>query len=159
MRRPVLAVMTGLTAVVLGLGLRAGAHDTTKASGAAVGLVQAPTGSSSSPSDAPSASPSAAPSAASARVNGEAAGTRYGPVQVQITVRAGKVVAADAIVYPTQDRRDQEINSYAIPQLDDEVVQAQSAQIDTVSGATYTSEGYVRSLQSAIDQAHSAGLL
>jgi uncharacterized protein with FMN-binding domain len=92
-------------------------------------------------------------------VNGEAAGTRYGPVQVQITVRAGKVVAADAIVYPTQDRRDQEINSYAIPQLDDEVVQAQSAQIDTVSGATYTSEGYVRSLQSAIDQAHSAGLL
>jgi uncharacterized protein with FMN-binding domain len=80
-------------------------------------------------------------------------------VQVQITVRAGRIVTAEAIEYPTQDRRDQEINSYAIPQLDEAVVQAQSAQVDTVSGATFTSEGYVSSLQSALDQAHAAGLL
>ena len=155
MRRPVLAVMTGLTALVLGLGVRTSAHDPTTSGGAAVGVVQAP----SSLGGEPSASPSAAATSASATVNGEAAGTRYGPVQVQITVKDGKVVAADAIVYPTQDRRDQEINGYAIPQLDDETLQAQSAQIDTVSGATYTSEGYTRSLQSAIDQAHAAGLL
>ena len=153
MRRPVLAVMTGLTALVLGLGVRASARDPTSSTGAVVGVVQVP--------DSPSASPAASPSAAvtTATVNGEAAGTRYGPVQVQITVTDGKVVAADAIVYPTQDHRDQEINSYAIPQLDDEALQAQSAQIDTVSGATVTSEGYISSLQSAIDQAHAVGLL
>ncbi len=156
MRRPVLAVMTGLTALVLGLGVRASAHDPTTASAAAVGVVQVPAAPRPSPSESPSASPSESPSTT---VNGGAAGTRYGPVQVQITVKDGKVVTADAIVYPTQDRRDQEINSYAIPQLDGEVLQAQSAQIDTVSGATYTSEGYTRSLQSAIDQAHSVGLI
>jgi uncharacterized protein with FMN-binding domain len=51
------------------------------------------------------------------------------------------------------DPRDQEINSYAIPQLNSEAVSAGSAQIDTVSGATYTSEGYITSLQSALDKA------
>jgi uncharacterized protein with FMN-binding domain len=50
--------------------------------------------------------------------------------------------------------RDQEINAYAVPALDDEAVQAQSGSIDAVSGATVTSDGYIQSLQSAIDQAH-----
>jgi uncharacterized protein with FMN-binding domain len=87
-------------------------------------------------------------------VNGAAVQTRYGPVQVQITVSAGRITSAQAIVYPTRDRRDQEINAYAVPQLNDETVQAQSASIDTVSGATFTSDGYRESLQSAIDAAH-----
>ena len=87
-------------------------------------------------------------------VNGTAVDTQYGPVQVQIKVKAGKIVSAAAIDYPQGSGRDQEINSYAIPVLQKETVQAQSAQIDTVSGATYTSEGYVRSLQGAIDAAH-----
>jgi len=147
MRRPVLAAMTGLTAVVVGLGIRAGTSPggSTKAAVVSVGVL------------ATTASPTA--TSKSTKVNGTAAGTRYGPLQVQITVKNGKITAADAIVYPTQERRDQEINSYAIPQLDSEAVQAQSAQIDSVSGATVTSEGYVTSLQSAIDQARSAGLL
>ncbi len=55
---------------------------------------------------------------------------------------------------PSGNFRDQEINSYAVPILNQEVVQAQSAQIDAVSGATVTSDGYIQSLQSAIDQAH-----
>ena len=92
-------------------------------------------------------------------MNGAPVDTRYGPVQVQITVRAGKIVRADAIDYPQSSGRDQEINSYAIPQLNDETLQAQSAQIDTVSGATYTSDGYRTSLQSALDAAHQAGAL
>jgi uncharacterized protein with FMN-binding domain len=87
-------------------------------------------------------------------INGAAIDTRYGPVQVQIKVTGRRIVSADAITYPTDSRRDQEINSYAVPELDAETVQAQSAQIDTVSGATYTSEGYQQSLQSAIDAAH-----
>jgi uncharacterized protein with FMN-binding domain len=86
-------------------------------------------------------------------VNGTAVQTRFGPVQVQVTVTAGKVTAAKAIAYPTEDRRDQEINAYAIPVLEQEAVAAQSAQIDTVSGATYTSQGYAESLQAALDAA------
>jgi uncharacterized protein with FMN-binding domain len=92
-------------------------------------------------------------------VNGAAYDTRYGPVQVQITLRSGRITAADAIEYPTQDRRDQEINRYAVPELNQETLDAQSAQIDTVSGATYTSDGYRQSLQSAIDAATKAGAL
>lgn len=84
---------------------------------------------------------------------GVAVSTRYGPVQVQVVVSAGKVVTATAVEYPTGGR-DGEINSYAIPVLQSETVTAQSAAIDTVSGATFTSEGYKQSLQSALDQAH-----
>ena len=90
-------------------------------------------------------------------VNGTAVDTRYGPVQVQIDVRSGRIVAARALEYPTDSGRDQEINSQAVPQLEQETLQANSAQIDTVSGATYTSDGYRSSLQSAIDAATRAG--
>jgi len=167
MRKPVLAAMTGLTAVVVGLGIKAGWSPTGSVAAAAspVGVLtttatpQASTDTSETPAVTATPSPSATSSAKSGTVNGEAAGTRYGPVQVQITVKSGQITAVDAIVYPTQDRRDQEINSWAVPQLDDEVLQAQSGQIDTVSGATVTSYGYITSLQSALDQARSAGLL
>jgi uncharacterized protein with FMN-binding domain len=86
--------------------------------------------------------------------NGSAADTDYGPVQVQITVSNGKITAAKVLQVPTESSHDQRINAYAVPILNQEVVQAQSAQVDSVSGATYTSEGYIQSLQSAIDAAH-----
>ncbi len=57
-------------------------------------------------------------------------------------------------MYPNDNFRDQEINSYAIPILNQEAVQAQSGQIDAISGATVTSGGYIQSLQSAVDKAH-----
>ncbi len=85
---------------------------------------------------------------------GDAVMTRYGAVQVQIAVKGGKVVDAGVTQVPWSDRRDQEINSRAVPVLNGEAVDAQSAQIDMVSGATYTSEGYAQSLQSALDQAN-----
>ena len=84
---------------------------------------------------------------------GDAVTTRYGDVQVQITVTDGVITSAQAISYPYRDRHDQQINDYAIPILQDETVQANSANIAMVSGATVTSRGYVQSLQSAIDQA------
>ena len=90
-------------------------------------------------------------------MNGAPADTQYGPVQVQISIRSGRIIRADAIDYPQGSRRDQEINSSAIPQLNQETLDAQSANIDTVSGATYTSDGYRQSLQSALDAAHKAG--
>ena len=107
------------------------------------------------------ASPTPAPrrttAATTVVVNGAPADTQYGPVQVQIRIRAHRIIRADAIDYPQGGSRDREINSYAIPQLDQETMNAQSANIDTVSGATYTSDGYRRSLQSALDAAHQAG--
>ncbi|MEU4294740.1 FMN-binding protein [Kribbella sp. NPDC026596] len=90
-------------------------------------------------------------------VNGSSAGTRYGPVQVRVTIRSHRLVAVTALVYPASGGRDQEISAYALPQLEHEAIAAQSAQIDTVSGATFTSDGYRRSLQSALDAAHLQG--
>ncbi len=160
-RRRVIAVMTPFTAIVIALSLRA----STQASGAPaaaapVGIVEPPPSAtpSSSPRTEPSTKPSATPSATSRTitVNGAVTDTMYGPVQVRVTVRGSRIVSAHAIDYPQGGGRDQEINSRAIPQLDQETMQAQSARIDTVTGATYTSEGYRRSLQSALDAAHRA---
>lgn len=106
---------------------------------------------------APSSGRAAAPRRAAPvlhLVNGAAIQTRYGPVQVQIKVRSGRIVAADAITFPDRARRSEEINRRAVPQLDDETLQNQSARIDTVSGASFTSAGYRASLQSALDAAH-----
>jgi uncharacterized protein with FMN-binding domain len=86
-------------------------------------------------------------------VKGDTAGTRWGPVQVAIRVASGRIAGVDAIVYPTDNSRDQEINSYAVPALNQEVMDAQSANIDMISGATVTSRGYISSLQSALDKA------
>ena len=86
-------------------------------------------------------------------MTGDAIDTRYGAVQVQITVTNGKLTAVNAVQYPQQERKDQEINAYAIPVLAKEALAAGSAKIDIVSGATYTSDGYANSLQSALDKA------
>ena len=75
------------------------------------------------------------------------------PVAVQITVSGGTITAVDVPQYPSSNGRDRQINQQAIPILVSETVSAQSARIDMVSGATYTSDGYLQSLQSAIDQA------
>ncbi|BCY09485.1 hypothetical protein L3i22_045730 [Actinoplanes sp. L3-i22] len=82
------------------------------------------------------------------------AATRWGDVQVTITVANGKITDVAVPVYPSENGRDQEINAYALPVLRQETLTAQSAGIDTVSGATVTSNGYLESLQSALDAAH-----
>jgi uncharacterized protein with FMN-binding domain len=72
---------------------------------------------------------------------------------VQITVQSGKITKVTILQQPNGNRRDAEINDQAVPILIDETIQAQSANIDMVSGATVTSEGYVESLQAALDEA------
>jgi len=91
---------------------------------------------------------------ATTTVDGDAVMTRFGNVQVKITVADGKITAAEVLQVPWEDRHDQMINSRAVPVYNEEAVQAQSAQIDVVSGATVTWEGYTQSLQSAIDRAN-----
>lgn len=86
--------------------------------------------------------------------DGGAVDTRYGPVQVRIVMSGGKITDAQVLQVPSESGRDVRINSAAVPVLIQETLQAQSAQIDSVSGATYTSQGYTESLQSAIDAAH-----
>ena len=97
---------------------------------------------------------SGAAAAGTSTVAGDAVDTRFGPVRVQITVTGGKVTAVDVLQVPNGERRDQLINSRAVPILNSEAVSAQSAKIDAVSGATVTSDAYIQSLQSAIDKAH-----
>ena len=99
-----------------------------------------------------------APAAASSSgVSGTFAGstsqTRYGPVQVQITVTNGKITAAKALQYPNGDYRSADISTQAIPYLVSQTLAAQSANISGVGGASYTSYGWYQSLQSALAKA------
>ncbi len=93
-------------------------------------------------------------SSSSGTFTGTAVDTRYGPVQVQVTVQGGKITAVEAIQYPSSDPHSMRVNQYAIPALVQEALQAQSAQVNTVSGATYTSEAFIQSLQSALTAAN-----
>ena len=105
------------------------------------------------PSPAASDAESSTANAATTTVTGDQEQTEWGPVQVELTIAGGKITDVAVPVYPDGNRRDAEINSYALPQLVQETISAQSANIDMVSGATVTSDGYVRSLQSALDKA------
>lgn len=105
------------------------------------------------PTKAPT-QPAATPTkAASGTFLGASVQTRYGPVQIKITYAAGRVTGVVAVQLPSGRSRDAEINNYAVPILERETLAAQSANINAVSGATYTSDGYVQSLQSALDAA------
>ncbi|GBQ01775.1 FMN-binding protein [Streptomyces spongiicola] len=92
-------------------------------------------------------------SGAAESVLGDVAGTQYGDVQVRLTVSGGRITGAEAVKTPGSDANSRRIAAGAVPKLNQAAVAAQSAEIDTVSGATYTSQGYIRSLQSALDKA------
>jgi uncharacterized protein with FMN-binding domain len=78
--------------------------------------------------------------------------TRFGNVQVKVTFSGKTITKIDVLQVPQESGRDQEIASYSVPILQQEVLQSQSARVDSVSGATYTSDGYLQSVQSAIDK-------
>jgi uncharacterized protein with FMN-binding domain len=83
---------------------------------------------------------------------GAAIPTPYGDAQVRVTIRNGKIVKLEALQLQGNDPRSVQISSYAAPILRQEVLKAQSAAVDAVSGATYTSASYEQSLQSALDK-------
>ena len=113
--------------------------------------------SAGSTSGSGSSSGSTSGSGSSSSVSGTFAGattqTQFGPVQVQIVVADGKITDVTALQLTDRDGRSVQISQQAAPILRQEALQAQSATIQAVSGATYTSEGYTTSLQSAIDKA------
>jgi uncharacterized protein with FMN-binding domain len=85
--------------------------------------------------------------------DGDAVVTRFGVVQVRVTVAGGRIASVEALQVPHRDQHDVVINTRAVPILNAEAVAEQSADVDLVSGATLTSQGYLQSLQSAIDRA------
>jgi uncharacterized protein with FMN-binding domain len=158
MRRAVLAICATAVALVLLLSFKT--HTQSAAPGASpAAALGSPTpggatGSTGTRSTGtPSTGTGSTGTGAAKTVTGAAWPTIYGPVQVRVTVTAGKLTAVSAVEYPTDTPRDYQINAFAIPQLNAEALAAGSAKIDTVSGATYTSGGYVGSLQNALDKA------
>ena len=125
----------------------AAATKSVASSSSSSGQVTAATSTSSS-----STATATANSGTTKTITGDSEDTRWGPVQVKITVNGSKITAVDVVDYPTTNGRDQEINSYAVPELVSQALSAQSAKVDGVSGATYTTEGFKASLQSAIDK-------
>ncbi|MFI1002175.1 FMN-binding protein [Streptomyces galbus] len=150
LRRTVLASAGTVSAFVLLLSLKPHSPPEVTAAPAPSSSASAPGGSGGSGSG----SGSGAGSASGTRtVTGESVQTRWGPVQVRVTVTDGRITDVTAVTYPEDNPRDQQINTYALPELRSEALRAQGADIDTVSGATYTSDGYRESLQSALDAA------
>jgi uncharacterized protein with FMN-binding domain len=120
-----------------------------------------------SPSPSPSLGPSPSASGASptptptttgafkdGQYTGPAVITQFGNVQVRVIIASGKITDVQPLSLTNDSRRSVEISNFAAPRLHDEVLQAQSAQVNNVSGATYTSAAYMQSTQAALDQAH-----
>ena len=117
-----------------------------------------PPAAAPAPTEAPTGTAAPVPSKSASGPSGTFAGstaqTPYGPVQVAIVVKAGRITDVKALQLTNQGGRSVAISAGAAPILRTEALHAQSAKIDAVSGATYTSDGYRTSLQSAIDKAH-----
>ncbi len=141
MRRIVVWLASTVTIVVLLFGYHTSTNNTSPMTVAS---------RTSSPS---SSSTGSSGTTASKTYTGSVAQTRWGPVQVEITVQDGRITAATVLQQPNGNPRDTEINDYALPILIQDTLSAQSANIDMVSGATVTSDGYVQSLQAALDEA------
>lgn len=153
-RRITYWVMSTVSALVLLLGYHTSTSSRTAAGSETSVSAAAPAGTGSTSGSSSSAdSSSSASSSGSTTVTGTAADTRWGPVQVQLTITGGRITDVSVVRYPDSNGHDRQINARALPILVRETLDAQSADIDMVSGATYTSDGYATSLQSALDQA------
>jgi uncharacterized protein with FMN-binding domain len=153
MRRVFLAVTGTIAGLVALLSFRshvpsAAPVATSGGSGAAAAGNGSGTGSGAG-SGQPAASASLA--AGEQAIDGNVANTAYGPVQVQVLVKKSKIVKVNILEQPSSTAHDLQIGQFAFPQLIHETLTAQSARIDAVSGASYTSQGYIQSLQSALD--------
>jgi uncharacterized protein with FMN-binding domain len=151
LRRIVLASAATVSGMVLLLSLKPHTSPTLATAAAKPPAVSSSSAPSSGSGPAGGAGPGT--TTGSKTATGDTVQTRWGPVQVRVTIKSGRLTDVTAVQYPQDNPRDQEINSYALPQLRREALAAQSAQIDMVSGATYTSTGYQQSLQSALDSA------
>jgi uncharacterized protein with FMN-binding domain len=154
-----------LLGTVLSIGLLAGFHTspaqtvatTANGAGPSSSLTTRPPVAGSSPGagDGLGGTSIAVPPSTSATriVDGPAEANRYGTVQVQVTLSGSQIVDVQALQLPGAKAKSQQISNSAAPKLRQEALTAQSAQVHTISGATYTSIGYQQSLQAALDAA------
>jgi uncharacterized protein with FMN-binding domain len=155
--RAAVAIVATAIAVVLLFSFKTPAQARPKT--AAADVSQASPTPSASPSVSDSSAPTPTPSPTGptykdGQYTGQDFPNQFGDTQVKVTIAGGRITDVQAVQLPFDRPRSAEISQYASPRLHDEVLQAQSAQIDSLSGATYTSDGYAQSVQSALDQAH-----
>lgn len=152
MKRISLWFMSTLTVVTLMFGYHTStSSESVTGSTSVLAAPAAPAGQGTTTSGTRSGTTSG--SASAVTVTGPSTSTRWGPVQVQVTVESGTITDVTVVAYPDANGRDRQISARAIPILVRETLDAQSARVDMVSGATFTSEGYLVSLQAALDEA------
>jgi uncharacterized protein with FMN-binding domain len=161
MRRVILTVAGTVAGLVALLSFKSHVPSLPSASAASTG--SGGTSSSSAPPSSSSSSSTTVPGeypqgslagklpSGETAVNGHVADTAYGPVQIQLIMRNRKIVKVAILQQPANTIRDIQIGQMAFPRLIGETLTAQDAKIDAVSGASYTSAGYIQSLQSAVD--------
>jgi uncharacterized protein with FMN-binding domain len=159
MRRAVVVAAATVAGVAWILGYKVAPHPLGLASaGSGQASTQAGQGSQGGASPATSPGPTTTPTPKPAGVNGSFTGSdvpnRFGDVQIKIIVSNGHITDVQAVQLPSDRAQSAYISQVAGPILRSEVLQAQSARIDIVSGATYTSESYAQSVESALQQAH-----
>ncbi len=162
MRRVILAIVSTVAGLVALLSFKSHVPSVSSASAATTGGTSGTpssgnSGTSSSstttvPGEFPMGSLAGKLTAGETTVTGHVGNTAYGPVQLQLVMRNGKIVKVAVLQQPMNTLHDIQIGEFAFPKLIGETLTAQTAKIDSVSGATYTSGGYVASLQSALDQ-------
>ena len=163
MRRVILAVTGTIAGLVALLSFKSHVPSVPVAAttGGSGGSSSSSTSSSSSssggqtttvPGEFPQGSLASKLSAGEIAVDGEAANTAYGPVQIQLIEQNSKIVKVAVLVQPANTLHDIQIGAFAFPKLISETLAAQNGKIDAVSGASYTSAGYIQSLQSALDK-------
>ncbi|AKG46661.1 FMN-binding domain protein [Streptomyces xiamenensis] len=138
MHRAAIAAVTTVAGVVALLSLKPHA--------APAALAPAPPAGDPPPAVAPGPDPTGT-------FTGKSIDTPFGPVQVAVTLDQGRITGVRALRTPGGDPRSEAIAAESVPRLTQEVLRAQSVHVDAVSGASYTSQGYLDSLQSALDQA------
>lgn len=153
MRRVILAVTGTIAGLVALLSFKS--HDPTMPVAATSGTGGASSSSSSSSSSTtvPGEFQSGAGTLTTGEttITGKVANTVYGPVQIELVVKSHKIVKVAVLEQPTNTIHDIQIGEFAFPKLISETLAAQDAKVDAVSGASYTSAGYISSLQSAVD--------
>ena len=153
MRRVILAVTGTIAGLVALLSFKS--HAPSLSAAATTGTSGASSSSSSTSTNSlgdnfPTTAQGGLPAGERA-ITGAVANTVYGPVQVQLVVQSSKIVKVAVLQQPTSTIHDIQIGQFAFPELISETLKAQNAKIDAVSGASYTSAGYIASLQSAVD--------
>ncbi len=151
MRRAILAITATIAGLVALLTFKSHAPTIPTATVGGTGVSSSPVSEAGPGAAVPTGSQVGNLPAGETAITGQPANTVYGPVQVQLIVRAKKIVSVSILQHPASTIEDIQIGEFAFPKLISETVSAQSAKIDAVSGASYTSAGYIQSLQSALD--------